>query len=115
MKRTTILSFAVFVHRLLELEHAHTTETSRLQHSHASQLAGIQHELKEEREKKEVAERLLEAQRDVAISMEDVQPFAGSAGLDSSGSSEPKTFCERSDLYVLKLMHIHVHPCIHLQ
>ena len=79
--------------RLLELEHAHIAETSRLQLSHTSLLVDVQQELKEEREKRELAERLLEAHRDsVSISMEDVQPFAV---LDSSANSDPKTFGER--------------------
>ena len=50
----------------------------------------MQRALKEERGKREAAERALETQGEVAISMEDVQPFASLPGT-ASGENGPAT------------------------
>ena len=75
------------VFRISELQQSHASEIARLKHAHSSEIASIQQTLQEEKTKRDTAERSLEAQRDVAIPMEDVQPFA----TLGSGDPVPKT------------------------
>ncbi len=74
-------SFNVFARcRITELQQVHVSELAHLQRAHASELVASRQALQEERGKREAAESSLQAQRDVSISMEDVQPIAGSTG-----------------------------------
>ena len=75
--------------RISELKRSHLSEITSLKQAHSSELANIQVALNEEKDKREMMERSLEAQGEVVISMEDVQPFASVRSEVESG--EPLT------------------------
>jgi len=80
--------------RLLEVEHAHNAEKTRLLQNHASQLVELRGQLKEEREQRERMEQLVRSQRDVAIAIDDTGPARSASGggvAETSGDGEPKT------------------------
>lgn len=76
--------------RLSELQQSHVAELTRLRHAHSSELSSVQQALQEERKRREEAEKSLEGQGDVSISMEDVQPFV-SVGGGAGGETGPAT------------------------
>ena len=81
--------------RVLELEHAHNTEKTRLQQNHTSQLAKLNSQLKEEMEQRERLEQLVHSQRDVAIAMDDTAPARSVGGVaETNGNGQPKTLGE---------------------
>lgn len=86
------------MYRITELQQSHVSELARLQHTHSSELATTQRALQEERDKRETAEKSLEAQseRDVSITMEDVQPFAAM----TVGGAAPTTFGAYIYIYI---------------
>lgn len=75
--------------RIAELQQSHASELTHLRHAHSSELSSVQRALQEERSKREAAESSLETHRDVAISMEDVQPL-----VSLGGDNRPTSFGE---------------------